>query len=432
MKWKTDHCELRTLSHFLETKIAWHRFKSLARRGSILQCHDRMQLYGQFLNSLNAYLLAPRNDTQLTVTRRPVSLDFGDCTQLRWSRLFTGKRRKKRLKVLHFVPIGYNIRLLEAMFHELYDAVDYFVLYETDATQIGVRKEMFYDKTKERWAKFHDKIIHLTDHIDDSMANSVLQASCRRENWQLEHRMRSRPVQKFREIMDQYNLGDPKDVLVLGSDADEIAKGEAVWALSHCHIKNDPDLEQSIVYFGTLLGTGTLTALRYLGDGVCSADGQGPQELARAVWGAGPVVKTLSRVLREGSAPRVYPSMVGCQSREQKTSHEVLHMPVGCAFHLSSINEPVMRLYKEGGTIEGGGRSSFLSVSHIVAAQSEDKLDRHALHGLMTDRAETVSVFLMKPESQRIWNESLPWIMRENPQYFCFELPLGLPASVDG
>ena len=108
--------------------------------------------------------------------------------------------------------------------------------------------------------------------------------------------MRSRPVQKFREIMDQYNLGDPKDVLVLGSDADEIAKGEAVWALSHCHIKNDPDLEQSIVYFGTLLGTGTLTALRYLGDGVCSADGQGPQELARAVWGAGPVVKTLSRV----------------------------------------------------------------------------------------------------------------------------------------
>ena len=84
------------------------------------------------------------------------------------------------MKVLHFVPIGYNIRLLEAMFHELYDAVDYFVLYETDATQIGVRKEMFYDKTKERWAKFHDKIIHLTDHIDDSMANSVCTHSVER------------------------------------------------------------------------------------------------------------------------------------------------------------------------------------------------------------------------------------------------------------
>ena len=110
-RWKTDHCELRTLSHFLETKIAWHRFKSLARRGSILQCHDRMQLYGQFLNSLNAYLLAPRNDTQLTVTRRPVSLDFGDCTQLRWSRLFTGKRRKKRLKVL-----GFRIHLWSPVF----------------------------------------------------------------------------------------------------------------------------------------------------------------------------------------------------------------------------------------------------------------------------------------------------------------------------
>ena len=43
-------------------------------------------------------------------------------------------------QVLHFVPVGYNLRLLEIMLYELYEAVDYFVLYETDATQIGVRK----------------------------------------------------------------------------------------------------------------------------------------------------------------------------------------------------------------------------------------------------------------------------------------------------
>ena len=68
-------------------------------------------------------------------------------------------------QVLHFVPIGYNMRLLEAMLYELYDAVDYFVLYESSRTQIGVKKAAFFDIIRHRLPQFDDKIIYLFDDV---------------------------------------------------------------------------------------------------------------------------------------------------------------------------------------------------------------------------------------------------------------------------
>ena len=145
------------------------------------------------------------------------------------------------------------------------------------------------------------------------------------------------------------------------------------------------------------------------------------------MWGAGPVATTLRRVLREGASPRVYPGVVGCNIQPYRTSAEVLHMPIGSAMHMSSMSEPLDRLYKEGGTIEGGGRQSCLSVQPLAIAQAAGALDRQAVRGLLGSPWRTVSVFGLSPESQRIWRQAVPWIMRQNPEYFCFELPLGLP-----
>ena len=173
-------------------------------------------------------------------------------------------------QVLHFVPVGYNVRLLEAMLWELHEVVDYFVLYETDATQIGVRKTLMLNASMERWAQFHDKIIYFHDHVPTAEGERILQSVCERNHkgdWTLELQMRSAPVQKFREVMHKYIRSSPDDVLVLGSDADEIATGEAVWHLAHCELKGSPNLNEHVVYFGTVMAKHTLTTLQVHGPG---------------------------------------------------------------------------------------------------------------------------------------------------------------------
>ena len=127
-----------------------------------------------------------------------------------------------------------------------------------------------------RWRRFRDKIILLCDHIPDILADRILLKSCFGEDWELEERMRTRPVQHFRDLASRLSLDRPEDVLVLSSDADEIASGEAVWQLSHCEIRNSPNLTDSLVWFGTLMTKGSLTELHYLPDGNCSADEQPP------------------------------------------------------------------------------------------------------------------------------------------------------------
>ena len=119
--------------------------------------------------------------------QRPVPLEkSGNCANPRYAHLFTGERREERLKILNFVPVGYNIRLLEAMLHELYDAVDYFVLYESDTTQIGMRKAAFFNASRHRWHRFEDKIIYLYDHIDNETADYALSKNCISQFWDLE------------------------------------------------------------------------------------------------------------------------------------------------------------------------------------------------------------------------------------------------------
>ena len=172
-----------------------------------------------------------------------------------------------------------------------------------------------------------------------------------------QYQMRIRPMLHFEKIMDQYNLGDPSKVLVIGADADEIATGEAVWHLSHCEIKGNPDLNKYVVYFGTLMAKYAAHQLQVLGDGICAADNQAPLDLARTVWGSGPVAKTLEQACRDKQSPRVQPGKVGCPGNGRGKTKKVLHLPVGSAIHLSSLAEPSMRFMKDAGTVEGGSMS---------------------------------------------------------------------------
>ena len=168
--------------------------------------------------------------------------------------------------------------------------------------------------------------------------------------------------------------------------------------------------------------------LQVLWDGHCASGYQEPWDLAACVWGAGPVVKTLRTVLDEGTAPRVYPRVVGCRSWRGGATKAVLHMPIGSAIHLSSVAEPVMQLYKQAGVMETD--LAHLAIRGIVRAGLGGGVSPAVLRRVI-DRTKwrTVSVFHMTGPAQVAWNRSLPWVMRENPEYFCFELPDGLPQG---
>ncbi len=56
----------------------------------------------------------------------------------------------------------YNeFELLELRLKELYDSVDYFVIVESDHTFTNRKKEWLFDKNREKYSKWSDKIIHI-------------------------------------------------------------------------------------------------------------------------------------------------------------------------------------------------------------------------------------------------------------------------------
>ena len=58
--------------------------------------------------------------------------------------------------------VFYNeLQLLEYRLSILYDVVDYFIIVESRQTFVGKSKELLYEKNKNRFSKFKDKIIHV-------------------------------------------------------------------------------------------------------------------------------------------------------------------------------------------------------------------------------------------------------------------------------
>ena len=59
---------------------------------------------------------------------------------------------------------------------------------------------LFLNASANRWTKFRDKIIYLYDAIPSAKAQQLVRSSCFTEDWSLEWRMRTKPVQMFRQV----------------------------------------------------------------------------------------------------------------------------------------------------------------------------------------------------------------------------------------
>lgn len=70
--------------------------------------------------------------------------------------------------------------LLELRLDTLWDSVDKFVLVECDRTDSGLPKPLYYEENKERFAKYHEKIIHVVVRDYDGVSEPIPMARYQR------------------------------------------------------------------------------------------------------------------------------------------------------------------------------------------------------------------------------------------------------------
>ncbi|PCI78293.1 hypothetical protein COB21_01320 [Candidatus Aerophobetes bacterium] len=100
--------------------------------------------------------------------------------------------------------------ILDIRFHELYDHVDHFVIVESCEGHAGLPKEFNFEKNKEMYAQFLDKVIYIKLHERQTTGDP----------WIREHYQRN---QIMRGLV---NCG-PEDVIFI-SDCDEIMEKEII------------------------------------------------------------------------------------------------------------------------------------------------------------------------------------------------------------
>lgn len=127
-----------------------------------------------------------------------------------------------------------ELDILEVRLNVLDPVVDKFVLVESDVTLRGEKKEMTFEKNKERFAKFQNKIIHLV-YTPDGCAD----AATKRPKWYVENLQRDMIMRGLE--------GCRADDVILISDVDEIPVPEKIAAY-----KNSPGIkvfQQRLMYY---------------------------------------------------------------------------------------------------------------------------------------------------------------------------------------
>lgn len=106
-----------------------------------------------------------------------------------------------------------ELDVLEVRLQELYDLVDYFVLVESDKTQSLENKPLHFQRNKERFLPFSDKIIH---HIVQNVPDNLIMP------WGFDIYQRDCIQLGLKAINARY------EDIVLISDVDEIPKKESL------------------------------------------------------------------------------------------------------------------------------------------------------------------------------------------------------------
>jgi hypothetical protein len=120
---------------------------------------------------------------------------------------------KDRIVDCFMFGLEYELDLLEIRLEYLDPIVDHFVLVEARFTQLGNKKELYFEKNKQRFSKYLHKIVHV---IVDSPISTMY------GSWDNEHYQRN----NIRVGLDRLDLN--RNDIVMISDLDEIPNHEAI------------------------------------------------------------------------------------------------------------------------------------------------------------------------------------------------------------
>lgn len=140
--------------------------------------------------------------------------------------------------------LEYELDLLDIRLNYLYETVDKFILVEAKFTQLGTCKELFFDKNKDRYKKYLNKIIHIvaeTPLFTDRKVNFNEEPS--NYGWENENFQRNK-------IMDGLTiLNIQKDDIIILSDLDEIPSIQAINTYKNLNLQEPVSLEQDLYYY---------------------------------------------------------------------------------------------------------------------------------------------------------------------------------------
>ena len=111
-----------------------------------------------------------------------------------------------------------ELDLLEIRLNTLAPVVDRFVIAEATRTQRGQPKELFFEKNRERFAAFADKITHVV--VDDMLSEEEMGDNAFNLTWVNENRQRNALARGLKGLRD--------DDVILVSDLDEIPRPEKI------------------------------------------------------------------------------------------------------------------------------------------------------------------------------------------------------------
>lgn len=154
-----------------------------------------------------------------------------------------------------------ELDILEIRLNILYDYVDYFVIVESSVTHTGVEKEFIFDKNKERFSKFLDKIIlyKVSDTPNDfvnliysedetiNKINDYIVLQTNRFNRWAQHDYGRDFFQK--ECVRRPLINCEDDDIILVSDADEIPNPEILLNLKELDLDNNRYSLNQTMYF---------------------------------------------------------------------------------------------------------------------------------------------------------------------------------------
>ncbi|EPR57992.1 glycosyltransferase family 17 protein [Toxoplasma gondii RUB] len=181
---------------------------------------------------------------------------------------FTGQGRKKPVKIVDAVILGYDLDMLEVRFYEYEHTVDYFVVLESRHHTTGLfEKPLLFQQNRHRFARFLHKIIYFEIPVDLSL-HLAQRCSPRFLNdfdncWNFEFTSRSIlfwMLARFNEAVDaagNTHLSAPiidDDDLIMTGDPDEIVRGDRLRHLKMCEPVEQPTLGWAMVHYPGHLG----------------------------------------------------------------------------------------------------------------------------------------------------------------------------------